>query len=308
MLKFNLAMKHLIITFLVLFLIGCTSKTTDNEFNMDEDDSLIFVQVSQTVPDLVEEVIGSIPPPIELTSLIQGIGANYTKNILNPTENVKNYNTNFKKALNLGIFAADLGYINLYEQNQDALLYLNSVKKLADDIRIGQYFNFETLRRLTNSGGNIDSLLYITTSNFENMYHHLRDNDRTVLAILMLTGSWLEALHIATQIDKQNADKKWHKELSERIGEQKITLDQIMILLSVYQNDHSIIKLTSKLEKLKELFESVELKYVYEEPTFKEVDGMLIVQDHSKTIIKMDEELLAKIISETESIRETLIN
>ena len=292
---------------LVLFLIGCTSET-NNENDLLEDDSLSFEKVPDISPDLVEEVIQSIPSPLEMTSLIQGIGANYSKNILNPTENIKNYNTNFKKAINLGIYGADLGYINLYEQNQDALLYLNSVKELADDIRVGHYFNFETLQRLTNLGGNLDSLLYITTSNFEDMYRYLREQNRSSLTILMLTGGWLEALHIAAQIDKLNTEEGWHKELSERIGEQKVTLDQIMILLSVYQNDHNIQKLRSDLDNLKRLFEQVEVKYTYEPPTFKEIDNMLIVEDHSTSTIIITEELIAEIASETESIRKTLTN
>ncbi|MCH8316933.1 MAG: hypothetical protein IIA88_00310 [Bacteroidetes bacterium] len=228
--------------------------------------------------------------------------------MLNPTENIKNYNTNFKKAINLGIYGADLGYINLYEQNQDALLYLNSVKELADDIRVGHYFNFETLQRLTNIGGNLDSLLYITTSNFEDMYRYLREQNRSSLTILMLTGGWLEALHIAAQIDKLNTDEEWHKELSERIGEQKVALDQIMILLSVYQNDHNIQKLRSDLDNLKRLFEQVEVKYTYQPPTFKEVGNMLIVEDHSTSTIIISEELLSEIAYETESIRKTLTN
>ena len=300
-------MKNFILTMMVLFLIGCTSGT-NNENDLFEDDSLSFEKVPDISPDLVEEVIQSIPSPLEMTSLIQGVGANYSKNILNPTENIKNYNTNFKKAINLGIYGADLGYINLYEQNQDALLYLNSVKELADDIRVGHYFNFETLQRLTNLGGNLDSLLYITTSNFEDMYRYLREQNRSSLTILMLTGGWLEALHIAAQIDKLNTDEEWHKELSERIGEQKVTLDQIMILLSVYQNDHNIQKLRSDLDKLKRLFEQVEVKYTYQPPTFKEVGNMLIVEDHSTSTIIITEELLTEIASETESIRKTLTN
>ena len=300
-------MKNFIITMLVLFLIGCTSES-NNENDLLEDDSLSFEKVPDISPDLVEEVIQSIPSPLEMTSLIQGIGANYSKNILNPTENIKNYNTNFKKAINLGIYGADLGYINLYEQNQDALLYLNSVKELADDIRVGHYFSFETLQRLTNLGGNLDSLLYITTSNFEDMYRYLREQNRSSLTILMLTGGWLEALHIAAQIDKLNTDEEWHKELSERIGEQKVTLDQIMILLSVYQNDHNIQKLRSDLDNLKRLFEQVEVKYTYQPPTFKEVGDMLIVEDHSTSTIIITEELLTEIASETESIRKTLTN
>lgn len=303
-----LQMKYFIKALLILLLIGCTSESTDNEYNILADDSLSFEKVPAISPDLVEEVIQSIPSPLEMTSLIQGVGANYSKNILNPTENIKNYNTNFKKAINLGIYGADLGYINLYEQNQDALLYLNSVKDLADDIRVGHYFNFETLQRLTDMGSNLDSILYITTSNFEDMYRYLREQNRSSLTILMLTGGWLESLHIAAQVNKINEGEEWHQELSEKIGEQKVTLDQIMILLSVYQNDHNIQKLRSDLDILKKLFETVEVKYTYKEPTFKEIDGMLIVEDHSSSVIIISPELLSNIAAETESIRRTLTN
>ncbi|MBW8050546.1 MAG: hypothetical protein FVQ77_09445 [Cytophagales bacterium] len=301
-------MKNITVSFVLLFLIGCNADTTNNQHDFDQDSSLIFRQVIEILPDQVEMVIESIPPPLEMTSLIQGLGANYSKNILNPTENIKNYNTNFKKAINLGIYGADLGYINLYEQNQDALLYLNCVKELADDLRVGHYLDFKTLKQLTTMGGNLDSLLYITTSNFEDMYHSLREQNRSSITISILTGSWLEALHIAAQIDKLNIDEQGHKQLSERIGEQKVTLAQIMIVLGVYKNDHNIQKLRNNLENLKKLYKQVEIEYTYEAPTFKEIDGMLIVEDHSSSTIIITQELLSEIAVEVESIRRNLTN
>jgi len=299
-------MKNLLTTLLILFLIGCAPETKNNEKELLKDDLLSIEKVPLTEPDLVERVIESIPSPLEMTSLIQGVGANYSKTILNRPENVKKYDTNFKKAINLGIYGADLGYINLYEQNQDALLYLNSVKKLADDIRVGQYFNFGSLKRLTNVSGNMDSLLYITISNFEDMYRTLYEQKRSSLTTLMLTGGWLEALHIASQINRQNKEKEWHKELSEKIGEQKITLDQIMILLSVYKKDHSIQKLRSDLGRLEKIFNQVDVKYIYEEPTFTVIDDMIMVQDHSKSIVNISDQILVDITSETEAIRTEL--
>ena len=50
---------------------------------------------------------------MEITMLIKEGGAVYDKQELNDHNNVSNYTTNFKKALNLGVYGTDLGYANI---------------------------------------------------------------------------------------------------------------------------------------------------------------------------------------------------
>ena len=65
--------------------------------------------------------------------------------MLNSSDNLSKYNSNYQKALNLGIYGTDLGYTNIYEQNQDGIKYLSSIKSLAEGLNIGQFFDILTI-------------------------------------------------------------------------------------------------------------------------------------------------------------------
>jgi hypothetical protein len=93
--------------------------------------------------------IFSIPSPIQTALLIKGSGANYDKSILNPSTKSSQYSTNFAKAINLGIYGADLGYVTIYDQSQDAIGFLNAAKKLSDGLGVSAAFDAKTIERFT---------------------------------------------------------------------------------------------------------------------------------------------------------------
>ena len=105
--------------------------------------------------------------------MLKDAGTQYDYSLLNEPANSSNYNSNFNKAINLGIYGTDLGYANIYEENQDAIQYLNSIKGLANDLSIGQFFDFTTIARLATNSKNLDSLLLITTQNFNSINSYL---------------------------------------------------------------------------------------------------------------------------------------
>src|SRR5688500_16085180 len=129
-------------------------------------------------PSISEEVIGdilqSIPSPLEISVLLKESGKKYNSGYLNSADNTSRYNSNYKKALNLGVYGTDLGYTNIYEQNQDGVKYMASIKELANGLNIGQFFEIETIGRLATNSNNLDSLLLITTQNFNKINHHLQ--------------------------------------------------------------------------------------------------------------------------------------
>lgn len=292
-------MKKITACILLVFAIGCNSG--NKTVGENELDSLLSQkdEAPMISEEALKEIIQQIPSPLEISFLIKDVGTKYDRSILNSTDNLSHYNSNFQKAINLGIFGTDLGYTNIYEQNQDALTYLTAIKELADGLNIGHFFDFSTIKRLATNSKNLDSLLLITTQNFEKINAHLQDKKRANQSILLLTGGWLEALHITCQINKSNPNKQ----LSEKIGEQKIIIDQLMSLLSFYDKDPSITQLSNDLKELHEVYNKIEIVTKYEESTFKEVDGVLTVVNNSKSEIKVTDQNLADITRITENIR-----
>ncbi len=260
-------------------------------------------QINEATSELAIEVIKSIPPPVEMSTIIKSTGASYNSDILNATENYDKYNTNFLKSVNLGIYGADLGYINIYNHKEDALSYLNTVIKLSEDLKVGQFFDFETIKRIADNNNNLDSLVNITTSNFEKMNNYLQEQNRSNISMYILTGGWLEALNVASKVGL--AEKS--QPLFDKIGEQKIVLDQILLLLSFYKSDPNATSLSKDLTDLKNVYNDVKIETVYAEPTMVEENGVLVVRDNSKTNIIISEQTVAKILNTVIKIRTKII-
>lgn len=265
---------------------------------------------SSDAPTISEEAIGDIlqriPSPLEISVLLKESGRKYDVGILNDPNNLSKYNTNYKRALNLGVYGTDLGYTNIYEQNQDGLKYIASIKSLADGLNIGQFFDVETIGRLAANSRNLDSLLLITTQNFNSINAYLQNQNRANLSVLLLTGGWVEALHITCAVAQDNLD---NPQLRETIGGQKIILENIILLLSFYKDqDENMASLLTDLEALKRAYDNVEITYIYKESTFEVVDGVMVIKDNSSSSIDITSEDITNIRNITDSIRNKIIS
>jgi hypothetical protein len=302
----NFINMRIITTGLVLaFLFACSSG------NKTEKDIIGGMDTTQAEgPSISEEVIGQIlqgiPSPIEISVLLKESGLKYNSAYLNPTDNLSKYNTNYKKALNLGVYGTDLGYTNIYEQNKDGIKYMASIKDLADGLNIGQFFEGETLGRLATNSKNLDSLLLITTQNFNSINHYLQTQSRANLSVLLLTGGWVEALNIVCEVAKTDPG---NKDVHETIGAQKIILENIMLLLSFYkESDSKMASLLEDMQTLKDAFEKVEITYTYKESTFEVVDGVMVIKDNSTSTINITPEDITNIGQVTRNIRNKIIS
>ncbi len=298
-------MRKLCFSLAVLFLYACgPNKNAEEQAILDSVDS-IAVETPEISEDVIADIIQQIPSPLEISVLLKESGSAYDYSILNSDDKVSNYNNNYSKALNLGIYGTDLGYTNIYKENQDALGYIGSIRDLADGLNIGQFFDFNTIRKLATNSNNLDSLLLITTKNFNRINTYLQDQKRSNLSILLLTGGWLEALHITCQVYQKNPD---NVVLKDKIGEQKIILEQIQLLLSLYESNPNMKELGSKLKDLQQVFDQIEITTTYAESTFEEVDGVLMIVDNSTSSINITDQNVADITSITAAIRNNIIN
>ena len=296
-----MAMRILLVIVLAGILASCGSgKRPDEQAFNDSLDST--KNQGATIDEaVISSILQQIPSPLEISVLLKESGTKYNSTILNTTENLPKYNNNYKKALNLGIYGTDLGYTNIYEQNQDGLKYLESIKSLADGLNIGQFFDIETIGRLATNSKNLDSLLLITTQNFNSINSYLQTQGRANLSVLLLTGGWVEAMHITCQVASINPQ---NKELQEKVGEQKIILENIMLLLSFYKDtDENMAFLLKDMEELKTAYDKINIIYTYKESTMEVVNGVAEIKDNSTTSIQITEQDISTIKTITNSIR-----
>jgi hypothetical protein len=299
-------MKKALIFTSLLALMSCGSGNQSNDSSLGGDslkaDSTNLA--TQALPqDAVEGIVKTIPSPIETSVIIKKSGGEYNKSILNPTENSKNYSSSYKRALNLGVYGADLGYINIYEKNKESLYYLQSVKEMADGLNIGQFFDFETIKRMASSNKNADSLLNITTDNFNKINDFLFQQNRSDQSVLILLGGWIEGLNIMCE----TALKSKNTKLYEKIGEQKIVIDQLVLVISNYESDANIKELSLGMKNLRSLFDKVEITYTYKESKMEIVDGIPTIVDKSESKVNITEEQVVEISRITKELRDKIV-
>ncbi len=288
----------------LMFLACGTGKKTDEQAFQESLDSAMN-QSTSVDQEVISSILDQIPSPLEISVLLKESGTKYNFGLLNSPDNLTKYNSNFKKALNLGIYGTDLGYTNIYEQNQDGIKFLSTIKTLANELNIGQFFDIETIGRLATNSKNLDSLLLITTQNFNAINHYLQQQNRSNLSVLLLAGGWVEAMQVTCQTASKNPG---NQELSEKIGEQKITLEQLMLLLSFYANDENMSSLMKDFEELKALYDQVNIVYTYQESTLEVVDGVAVIKDNSTTTIEITDADVRKIMEKTNTIRNKIIS
>ncbi len=293
----------LLITSLAL-IVSCQSrkgKVSDVDFDIP--DSIEIAADLQISEEAMEEIVQNVSSPIEMAALIKEIGTPFSMEYLATTDFVDRYNTSDQMAYILGVFGADLGYLNIYDKSTQIVDYLTSISKLADGIYVGQFFDFATLKRLATSRENLDSLMYISVNSFNNMDSYLRENQRGHLSALMITGIWVEGMYLATQVAKENADPV----LYNRIGEQKLNLNNLFLILNPYRNQKPVQDLIDTLDEIKSEFDRVEITYEMGEPETVEQDGMILIVQNEKSIVHITPEQMQKIIRVTEKVRNQLI-
>ena len=297
-------MKKLLVLAFAVIIAGCgqQKKTDEQEFQSALD------SLKDSGPKIDEELVNGIlqqiPSPLEISSILKESGSKYESSILNSEDNLSRYNNNFSKALNLGVFGTDLGYTNIYEQSKDGIKFLSAIKSLANDLSIGQFFDIETIGRLASNSKNLDSLLLITTQNFNSINNYLQTQNRSQISVLLLTGGWIEAMQIVCQVAANNPK---NKDLPEKIGEQKIILEQLVLLLSFYEKDTNMASLLKDLRELEVAYKNIEIVTTYQKSTVKIVNGVAVITDNSSTSIKITPEDVKNITKVVSSMRNKII-
>lgn len=270
---------------------------------LDVPEEEIEAGVNTIGTESVQSIVENLSSPVEIAALMQSLGVPFSKSYVASTEYSANYSTQYSKAFALGVFGADLGYLNMYGKTGSVMDYLTTIKDLANDLKIGQFFDFSTLKRLATNNGNVDSLKYISTHSLNDMDKYLRQRKNGNLSALIIAGAWIEGIYITTQVAKVRPDQK----LTDKIGEQQIILNDLMILLRLYGTDPIYKNYLNEFELIKSKFNDVKITFELGEPIPVEENGMLTIKQTSKSNVEITDAQLKDITDAVETVRNRLI-
>ncbi|NJO92749.1 MAG: hypothetical protein HC831_30115, partial [Chloroflexia bacterium] len=209
-----------------LILGSCNEESNDDDASNKIDSTLLK---DPTIVKINNRLF-SIPSPFQVAMLVKDLKVPFNKELLNPVQKQSNYSTTFQQALNLGVYGADLSYLNIYEQLPDAAGYFAVIKVISKELGILSTLDEKTLKRIEDNNNNKDSLLYILSTVYRDADAYLFNNNRNEVGLLILAGGWVESLYIMTQTLKQENNQ----EIINRIGDQKHPLNNLIELNRPY--------------------------------------------------------------------------
>lgn len=237
----------LAITLFVFVSCGSNNQEDNNENVQDSS----ATAVSDSAKPL-QDFFYSLPSPLVMAKVFRKTGLKYIEGVANSPDNVSKYSSIHSKTLNLGVYSADLAYTILNKQNQQASRYMESVKRLSDELGMSSLFDADDyLNRFKNNLNNEDSLLIIVSQLKGEMDIFMQDNGKEKQTLLIFIGAWIENMFIATQLTKEANKEK----IAVRVAEQKYVLNSLMNVSANFQSDEEFKGLFIKLSELKSLFD-----------------------------------------------------
>lgn len=285
---------------LIIMFYACNSSKNDVP---QETKSIVLVNEVANSENIIYEAISSVPNPLEMSLLLHQSGVVYNEELLNSPKNQQKYGSKVKKALNLGIYCTDFIHMTIYSKANVTGDYLESINTLAKDLEVNEKLDYNKLKQLIKNTEKVDSILFLINYSFDKMYNRLIDDNRSSYAVLISYGTWIESMYLATNIKKVINSDNVHL----RIGEQKYVVDNMYLMLSMFNNQAEFKPLIADLEMLKKEYDKISVNYQYNAPTIKEIDSSLVIIDNSVSKINIEDENIENISKIIKQIREKLI-
>ncbi len=187
--------------------------------------------IGTVVVEKQDLVVFPVPTPYEITDALQKTKVKFNPDLLNPVDNYPHYVTTLAKALNLGIYATDLSYANIFNDSQLTLKYFDVIKKISNDLEIIGLFSPQLWQRIEQNLNNPDSLYRITTQTYYKTYSYLFNRGKGDISAIILAGAFVEALYLSAKSLPLSQDPDF---IYKKVAQQGFTIEQIMNLLQKF--------------------------------------------------------------------------
>lgn len=296
---------------LVLFsaLSACVSEEgSQNKRKSQKKEEVELIDMSEDEKkekvEKVQKVFYALPSPLELSLLFKTEGVQYIPSVMHALSERDRYLLSKKKALNLGVYGADLSYAGLFSKHEDAIAYLKVCQVIGDEIGIGETFEQELISRLEKSPNSRDTLRMVISDFFLNNETFLRNPEQQNVSTYVIAGGWVEALYLGSHMTDENSDAEGVKNI---LASQKFSLENLIELLNSIEDKGSFNNLNQHLLELLELYQKVTYPEFLQSPeAFKDSD--FIYYDTSEGTIDISEATFLKIKLKVKEIRDIIVS
>lgn len=251
---------------------SCKDRATGNQMKKIEGERV------ETLEKQIEKNVYPLPTSAEVIKMLTELEVGYIFGITNPVENSKKYFSSTTRAINLGVYGADLSYTSLYNMNQEVINYMDAIRSIANELNMSKIYNAELYDKIKLNYDNRDELVKILTDSFNETYAYLAENEQQTLALLVVGGAWVEGMYLTTHVSEAAYQVAG---ISRVLLEQKKSFDIFLEITQPYNTDPSLSDFLKLLEPVKKVYEGL---------------GTSLTEDNIKDITKVITDVRAKIV------------
>lgn len=229
---------------------SCRSKSSQEAKKANQKE---IAQV-ETLKQEIEKNVYPLPTSADVIKMLTDLEVGYIVGISNPASNAKKYVTSAAKAVNLGIYGADLSYATLYNMQQHVTDYLDAIRVLATDLNMGRIYNAALYDSIKVHFDDRNILVKLLTDAFNDTYKYLSENDQQTLALLVVGGAWVEGMYLTTHVSETAYNVAG---ISGVLLDQKKSFDLYLDITKPYMNDPMISDFLKVLEPVKKVYEGL---------------------------------------------------
>lgn len=286
--KFRLNSFASILIAAAVILSSCGGGDKKEEVDGDDSTNVEDPDVKNKI-EHTQNIVYSVPSPAEMANILLNAGAVYNYKLLNDIKNVDKYATTKARAINLGIYGADLNYANIFENTQETMFYIQCTQKLTEVLGIENSISESSIARAQDNVDNKDSMVNIISEMFWEMHDYLQENDKLDITAFVIAGGWVEGLYLATQtVD----DKKPNMEIVQKVAELKLSLNHLISLLEGYKEEKGIEPLIADMISIRNIYD--QLATTSSKTTTKVEDGTTVIGGGPNIKITMEQFLQIK--------------
>ena len=238
--------------FMLVLLVGCNYSDTPSgstDFESGTINPYAFASSGQ--------IVYALKIPTDIVNFFEQTGTGFDPNIPCPLEKIPLYDNPEHVAILLGVMGVDLNYCTLFDRAIESAEYYKHIELLADKLGLPREIFEDSAGKRKSNLENTDSLRKQIYQIYTDMDDHFKENNQLSLASLSLLGGWLETMYIGVRIYQD----KSVLEMGERILQQKYSLNSLSGNLANQQESLMVRRYMHTVNKLKEVYEQVEILY-----------------------------------------------
>ncbi len=241
----------LYLTTFSLIITACSNKEDKQDVeNITESPADLSKQIN------VQNFFNTIPPAPTVFDVIQKSALAYNPDFLNDPTKYKNYSLENSRALNIGVYGADLAITGAFNQAQESMLYLKCTNYLAQQLGIQKAFDNVMMERMEANKENRDSTLEIISNAFKRSDGIFSENKRGYASALMIIGAWVESMYVAGEFALVKSNNNINPILTLYF-KQKESLNYLINLLANSKEDPDFREISEQLKAIQQKMNNI---------------------------------------------------